>query len=266
MTPKLVIISAPSGAGKSTLCDRLLQDYPELVYSISCTTREPRGEEEDGVDYHFISRETFEQFVAKGDFLEHAEVHGNCYGTLASPIRAALEQGLSVLLDIDVAGADQVRNFLCELPENDPLKDSLVDIFISPPSMEELRRRIEGRGEDSPEVIEKRLLNAVGEMNRQKEFKFHVVNDDLEIAYRELISILEFNNAVIGPGNTEEEEHKCRCGKGHGHGDGSCGGHGHNHSHGSCRCGGNGHGHEHGNGECRCGGHGHGNGSCHCHK
>lgn len=262
MTPKLVIISAPSGAGKSTLCDRLLQDYPELVYSVSCTTREPRGEEEDGVDYHFLTREVFEQFVGRGDFLEYAEVHGNYYGTLASPIRAALDQGLSVLLDIDVEGADQVRNFLCDLDDDDPLKDALVDIFISPPSMEELRRRLEGRGEDAPEVIEKRLRNAIGEMNRQKEFRFNVVNDDLEIAYRELVSILEFNNAVIGPGNTEEE-HKCRCG---GHGHGSCGGHGrHHHEHGSCDGHGHNHGHEHGS--CCCGGkgHSHGNGSCHCH-
>lgn len=201
MKPKLIIVSAPSGTGKTTLCDRLLQDYPELVYSVSCTTREPRGEEEDGVDYHFISREKFEDFVSKDAFLEHAEVHGNYYGTLLSPIRDALTGGLSVLLDIDVAGADQVRKTLASLDEGDPLQSALVDIFISPPSLDELRRRLEGRGEDSPEVIEKRLRNASGEMARQKEFSFHVVNGDLEIAYKELCSIIEYSNGVPGPNN-----------------------------------------------------------------
>ncbi len=212
MTPKLIIVSAPSGTGKSTLCDRLLQDYPELVYSVSCTTREPRGEEEDGVDYHFVSREKFDRLVGEDAFLEHAEVHGNCYGTLAGPIRDALAQNLSVLLDIDVAGAAQVRETLSRLPEGDPLRDGLVDIFISPPSLEELRRRLEGRGEDAPEVIERRLKNAAGEMSRRDEFKFHIVNDDLEIAHRELRSVLEYCNVVNGPENTEDD--KCHC---HGH-------------------------------------------------
>lgn len=236
MIPKLVIVSAPSGTGKSTLCDRLLQDYPELVYSVSCTTREPRGEEEDGVDYHFVAREKFEHLVSENAFLEHAEVHGNCYGTLAEPIRDALKQGLSVLLDIDVAGASQVRKTLAALPEADPLHDGLVDIFISPPSLEELRRRLEGRGEDSAEVIERRLKNAAGEMERKGEFQFHLVNDDLEIAYKELRAVLEYCNAVNGPENTEEDGCKC-CGHGdhaHSH-DCQCADHG-EHEHCHCHC------------------------------
>lgn len=215
MTPKLVIISAPSGAGKTTLCDMLLQDYPELVYSVSCTTREPRGEEEDGVDYHFMATADFERLVGEKAFLEHALVHGNYYGTLAAPVRDALSENLSILLDIDVAGAAQVRKSLAALPADDPLRNGLVDIFISPPSMAELRRRLETRGEDAPEVIEKRIHNAEGEIARAGEFHYHVVNDDLGIAYRELCAILEHENAVIGPGNRQEHEHGCSCGHCH---------------------------------------------------
>ncbi len=252
MTPKLIIVSAPSGTGKTTLCDRLLQDYPELVYSVSCTTRLPRGEEEDGVDYHFVSREAFKNFVSEDAFLEYAEVHGNFYGTLAMPIRDALSQGLSVLLDIDVAGAEQVRNKLSSLEPSDPLSGALVDIFISPPSLEVLRARLEGRGEDAQEVIEKRLKNAEGELARQGEFKFHVVNNDLEIAYKELCSIVEYNNAVTGPENVAEE-HVCNCSHHGEHKHGSCcgGGRHHNHDHGCC--GGGHHHHDHGCGdECGC--------------
>lgn len=202
MTPKIIIVSAPSGAGKTTLCDMLLQDYPELVYSVSCTTRDPRGEEEDGVDYHFIAKPDFERKISEGAFLEHALVHGNYYGTLASPVRDALESSLSILLDIDVEGAAQVRESLTALPPGDPLHGGgVVDIFVSPPSMEELRRRLESRGEDAPEVIERRIRNAAGEIARAGEFRYHVVNDDLAIAYRELRAILEHENAVIGPEN-----------------------------------------------------------------
>ena len=213
MVPKLVIISAPSGAGKTTLCDMLLQDYPELVYSVSCTTREPRGEEEDGVDYHFLRKEDFERLVGEGAFLEHALVHGNYYGTLAEPVRDAIRTNLSILLDIDVAGAAQVRASIAALPEDDPLHGGLVDVFVKPPSMAELRRRLEGRGEDAPEVIERRIRNAEGEIARSAEFTYHVVNDDLGVAYRELRAILEHENAVIGPGN----EDQCGCGHRHHH-------------------------------------------------
>lgn len=231
MKPLLVLISAPSGTGKTTLCDRLLQDYPELVYSISCTTREPRGEEEDGIDYHFVSNADFDRLEAEDAFLEHATVHGNRYGTLLEPVRRAFQQGLSVLMDIDVAGAAQVREKLSTLAEDDPVRDGFTDIFIMPPSIEELRNRLVGRGEDSAEVIERRLNNAEGEMARSKEFQFKIVNDDLEVAYRELKSTLEYAGAVIGPDNKDEEkegflrkDHEkqqpkggCHCGCGHHH-------------------------------------------------
>ena len=208
MNPLLILVSAPSGAGKSTLCDRLLQDYPELVYSVSCTTREPRGEEEDGVDYHFLTQKRFDELVAQDAFLEHATVHGNSYGTLIQPIRDAFAHKLSVLLDIDVAGAAQVRARLASLPPDDPIRGGFTDIFILPPSLEELRRRLVTRGEDSPETIEKRMKNATGEMARANEYRFKIVNDDLEIAYKELKAAIEFVNGVLGPENTDAEDGK----------------------------------------------------------
>ena len=205
MKPLLILVSAPSGAGKSTLCDRLLLDYPELVYSVSCTTREPRGEEEDGVDYHFLTQERFDELVAQDAFLEHATVHGNSYGTLIQPIRDAFAHKLSVLLDIDVAGAAQVRARLASLPPDDPIRGGFTDIFILPPSLEELRRRLVTRGEDSPETIEKRMKNATGEMARANEYRFKIVNDDLEIADKELKAAIEFVNGVLGPENTDAD-------------------------------------------------------------
>ncbi len=190
MKPLLIVMSAPSGAGKSTLCDLLLQEFPEISYSVSCTTRAPRGEEEDGQDYFFLSPAEFDRYVAEGRLLEHATVHGNRYGTPAAPVREAFAEGQSVLMDIDVAGAEQVRRYVATLPEDDPLRQGFVDIFIEPPDMEELRRRLEGRGEDSPETIALRLGNAQGEMSRAGEYRYRVVNDDLQMAYRRLRDIV----------------------------------------------------------------------------
>ncbi len=190
MKPLLIVMSAPSGAGKSTLCDLLLQEFPEITYSISCTTRAPRGEEEDGVDYFFLSPGEFERWVAEGRLLEHATVHGNRYGTPAGPVREAFAEGQSVLMDIDVVGAAAVRRYVEALPAGDPLREGFVDIFIEPPSVAELRRRLEGRGEDSPESIETRLKNAEGELARAHEFAYRVVNDDLRMAYNRLRDIL----------------------------------------------------------------------------
>lgn len=190
MKPLLIVMSAPSGAGKSTLCDMLLQEFPEITYSVSCTTREPRGMEEDGADYFFVSREAFEQLVAEGKLVEHAQVHGNFYGTPAEPVRSAFAEGQSVLMDIDVVGAASVREAVAKLPANDPLREGFVDIFIEPPSMEELERRLVGRGEDAPETIALRLQNAQGEMARAGEFRYRVVNDELEVAYRRIRDIL----------------------------------------------------------------------------
>ena len=184
-------MSAPSGCGKSTLIDMLLQEYHDIVYSISCTTREPRRGEVDGEDYHFMTRERFEELLGEDAFIEHAEVHGNYYGTLKAPIEEVLAEGNSMILDIDVQGAHTVREYVRALPDTDPLKIGYVDIFINPPSLEELRVRLEGRGTDSPEVIEKRLANAEGEMARAGEYMFRVTNDDLAICFKRLCDLID---------------------------------------------------------------------------
>ena len=190
--PLFIVMSAPSGCGKSTLIDLLLQEYPYLVYSISCTTRAPREGEEDGLDYHFLTVERFRELLAEDAFLEHAEVHGNYYGTLRRPIEEVLAEGNSMILDIDVVGAAKVRHeVMHHLPPENPLRAGYVDIFINPPSMEELRARLEGRGTDTPDVIERRLANAEGEMARAGEYMFQVTNDDLQLAYRRLCDILD---------------------------------------------------------------------------
>ena len=190
--PLFIVLSAPSGCGKSTLIDMLLQEYPDLEYSISCTTRKPRGEEEDGLDYHFLTVERFRELLAEDAFLEHAEVHGNYYGTLKQPIIDVLNLGHSMILDIDVVGAAKVRHYVMHhLPPTDPLRAGYMDIFINPPSMEELRARLEGRGTDAPDVIERRLANAEGEMARAGEYMFQVTNDELAIAYKRLCDLID---------------------------------------------------------------------------
>ncbi len=188
--PLLIVVSAPSGAGKSTLCNKLLAETKDLVYSISCTTRKPRGQEQDGVAYHFLTDDEFVSRVENGDFLEHAIVHGNRYGTLRSTVEQALKQGKSIIMDIDVAGAAQVREIIKGLPDANLIKGAFVDIFITVPSIAELEARLNKRGEDTPEVIQKRLNNAKGEIARSNEYKYVVVNDDLERAYLELCKIL----------------------------------------------------------------------------
>ncbi|MEI6645847.1 MAG: guanylate kinase [bacterium] len=197
MTPLFIVISAPSGAGKSTLCDLLLQNYPELCYSISCTTREPRINEEDGEDYHFITVDRFNKLIEDGAFLEHALVHGNYYGTLKEPIYQALRENQCVLLDIDVAGAAQVRQYVETLSENDPLRMGYIDIFINPPSIEDLEARLRGRGTDSEAVIEKRLKNAEQEMEQAGSYMHQVMNDDLDVAYRRLCDIINVRARFI---------------------------------------------------------------------
>jgi guanylate kinase len=191
MKPLLIVVSAPSGAGKTTLCDRLLAGRPDIVYSVSCTTRAPRGDEVDGVDYFFLSSEEFDRRLANGEFLEHAVVHGYQYGTPRQMVLEAMAAGRSVLMDIDVQGAAQIRRRVRETADGDLLKAGFVDIFIEPPSMDDLRRRLEARGEDSPDVIARRLRNAEQEMRRRDEFRFRIVNDDLEAAYRRLKASVE---------------------------------------------------------------------------
>lgn len=190
--PIFLILSAPSGCGKSTLIDMLLQEYPDMEYSISCTTRAPRGEEEDGLDYHFLTVERFRELIAEDAFLEYAEVHGNYYGTLKQPVVDVLKVGHTMILDIDVVGAAKVRHYVQHhLPAGDPLHDGFVDIFINPPSLDELRARLEGRGTDAPDVIERRLANAEGEMARAGEYMYQVTNDDLGICYKTLCDLID---------------------------------------------------------------------------
>lgn len=177
----IYIVSAPSGAGKSTLCRELLEVYPDITYSISHTTRAPRAGEVAGVDYHFISKEGFQERIEKGLMAEWAEVHGNYYGTSLETLEASVSKGIDVLLDIDVQGARQ----MCEaMPE-------CVTIFIMPPSVEELLARLEKRGTDTPETIEKRMKNATGEMNQSDFYRHVIVNDDLDDAVAAFVAVVK---------------------------------------------------------------------------
>ncbi len=186
--PVLLLVSAPSGAGKTTLCRRLLESHPELVFSVSATTRSPRAGERDGVDYHFLCREDFERGVGAGEFLEHAEVHGNLYGTPVKPLRLALDAGRSVLLDVDVQGGALIRSALAR-KGMEALREAFVDVFIEPPSREELRARLLGRGTDLPEVVERRLRNAEREILQAGCYAFRIVNRELDAATADLLAV-----------------------------------------------------------------------------
>jgi len=189
--PLLLVVSAPSGAGKSSLCNRLVEKFPAMIYSISCTTREPRGAEQNGVHYHFISEEEFCTRIKRDEFLEHALVHGNRYGTLKQTVLYALAQGHDIIMDIDVQGAKQIRLACATMDDGNVIKQSLVDIFIAPPSVEELQRRLCGRATDSEDVIAKRMHNATDEMKHQPYYQHTVVNDNFETALTLLVEIIE---------------------------------------------------------------------------
>lgn len=180
----LLVVSGPSGSGKTTLCRRLA-DAGEARYSISCTTRPPRPGELDGRDYHFLSRGEFERRLAAGDFLEHAEVHGNLYGSLKSEVLTHLDAGSDVVMDIDVQGAEQVRN--CEDPE---IRRALVELFVMPPSGEELRERLTGRGTDSEEIIALRMTNALDEMRHWKEYSYVLHSATREEDYAKFLALV----------------------------------------------------------------------------
>lgn len=173
---KVFVITGPSGVGKGTLISRLLEALPELELSVSATTRRPRPGERDGREYHFLSEAEFSERVAAGDFLEHATYSGNRYGTLRSAVEERLAAGRSVVLEIEVQGARQVR---AAMPE-------AILIFIAPPSPAALRERLEERGTDSPEAIEKRLRTAELELDAQLEFPHQVVNDEVQKSAPEL--------------------------------------------------------------------------------
>jgi len=186
----IFVVSAPSGAGKTTLCDKLQKEFKDIHYAITATTRAPRGDEVDGKSYYFMSMADFEKKLAAGGFIESAEVHGNRYGSPREPAAAALEEGCDVLMNLDVQGAAAVREYVKNAKEGDPLKRTLVDIFVVPPSTEVLRNRLVKRGTDSLEVIEKRMTQAREEIAHWKEYKYMVVNDDLAEAYDNMRAII----------------------------------------------------------------------------
>ncbi|MDX6586145.1 MAG: guanylate kinase [Solirubrobacterales bacterium] len=181
MAARVFVITGPSGVGKGTLIRNLRERVPGLELSISATTREPREGESDGVDYHFLSADEFAERAEAGDFLEHATFSGNRYGTLRSEIERTLDAGSSVVLEIEVQGARQVRA---------AMGDEAVLIFIAPPDPAVLAERLSGRGTDSAEAIERRLETAKAELESQQEFKHVVVNDELERAADELEAIV----------------------------------------------------------------------------
>ena len=178
---KLYIISAPSGTGKSTVINKMLELRPGIFFSVSATTRAPRQGEVDGVNYLFMTREQFEAMIERGEFLEHAEYVGNCYGTPLLPITEHLEQGTDALLDIEVQGFRQIK---AKMPE-------AVSVFIVPPSLEELERRLRGRGTDSDETIAKRLETAKIELQTADDYDYVVVNDEVDRTAGEILSIMD---------------------------------------------------------------------------
>ena len=170
----LFVVSAPSGAGKSTLCDALRQT-PDFVYSVSCTTRPPRAGEIDGEDYHFLFEPEFLKRVAAGEFLEHAEVHGKYYGTLRDPILSNLHKGVDVLIDIDTQGATAIREY-----DDAFVRQAVADVFIMPPDLEELRRRLTKRGTETPAQIEVRLRTAAREMEHWRDYRYTIISRSVE--------------------------------------------------------------------------------------
>ena len=176
----LIVVSGASGTGKGTVCKKILDDLPGIAYSVSATTRAPRPGEIDGKEYYFLSREDFKAWIAEEKFLEFAEVYGNFYGTPLNKIEERLNRGEDILLEIDVQGALNVKQ---KCPEG-------IYIFLLPPSLEELKRRIEGRGTETPESLSRRLANAVAEIKIGLEYDYVVVNDTVDNAVAQIKSIL----------------------------------------------------------------------------
>ncbi len=176
----LLIVASPSGAGKTSLCRRLMADHAGLELSVSMTTRPIRPGEQAGRDYHFVDREEFQRLVEADAFLEWANVHGNLYGSPRAPVDRALAEGRDVLFDIDWQGAREVAR---------RCKEDAVRVFILPPSLEELRRRLVTRSQDAEEVIDRRIANAKGEIEHAAEFDYVFVNDDFDRSYAELAHI-----------------------------------------------------------------------------
>lgn len=178
---RLLVISGPSGTGKSTVIGVLMARKEGLEFSVSATTRAPRPGEKDGVDYYFVSRDRFNEMIENNELLEHAEFVDNCYGTPRSQVEARLEKGITVILDIEVQGAAQVKKAMPEA----------ITVFLAPPSLEELERRLRGRGTDSDETIRRRLETARKELLLAPEYDHMVINNEPEQAAEEIRAILE---------------------------------------------------------------------------
>ena len=179
---QFVALAAPSGGGKTTLCRMLLKKYAQTCLSISFTTRPPRGGEKDGVDYHFVTAERFQELIQANALVEWAQVHGNYYGTSKTYLEEQSAAGNVVLLDIDVQGVDSLKRVL---------GSRCLSVFILPPSMQELEKRLRARSTESEEKLQKRLLNANDELKRAPEFDHRIVNRDLEQSFSELCALLE---------------------------------------------------------------------------
>jgi guanylate kinase len=177
----LFIISGPAGAGKGTLRKILFGEVDNLAYSVSCTTREMRPGEAEGLDYHYISQDEFDDMADRGEFLEWAEVHRNCYGTRKSDVERVLDEGRDMVLEIDVKGCRQVKDIVPEA----------IRIFITAPSLDELENRLEGRGTETSEQMGVRLRNAAAEMKQAAEYDHVIVNDDVKRASRELVETIK---------------------------------------------------------------------------
>jgi len=188
ISPLLVLLSAPSGGGKTTLCKQLLAARPHMTRAITCTTREPRAGEQDGVDYYFLDASSFLKRVQAGNFLEHATVYGHSYGTLKAEVMGKLRQGRDVLLNVDVQGAATIHERAQEDPE---LKRALVSVFLTPPSLAVLEERLKRRGTDSPAAIQKRLSVARQEIAQWKNFDYLLISDSIAGDLRQMQAIVE---------------------------------------------------------------------------
>ncbi|HEX2739080.1 MAG TPA: guanylate kinase [Rubrobacter sp.] len=188
MRGRLIVVSGPSGAGKSTLITASLETVPELAYSVSATTREPRPGEVDGKDYIFLSHEEFERWIEEDRFLEWAEYSGNLYGTPEKKVEELLDQGKSVILEIELQGARQVRM----------KRPDAVMVFVRAPSLEETRRRLTGRATETEEALESRLATAEGEVAASDEFDYEIVNEDREQARKDMIELMK---SIVTGGN-----------------------------------------------------------------
>jgi guanylate kinase len=200
-SPLLVLISAPSGGGKTTVCQQLLQARPQMTRAVTCTTREPRPGERDGVDYYFLDAESFLRRLQAGNFLEHATVYGNSYGILKAEVLGKLRQGKDVLLTVDVQGAATIREKAQEDPE---LKRALVSVFLTPPSLEIIEQRLRRRGTDSEAVIQKRLGVARQEISQARHFDYLLLSSTVQEDLRRMLAIVEAEKMRTGRGQPPE--------------------------------------------------------------